>query len=92
MEIICIDDNSKITNINHMTKLKELVAQGSCGINDEGINNLNNIEILYVGDNSKITNINHMTKLKELDAQGTCGISDEGIISLNNLEKNMRGL
>ena len=27
----------KITNINHMTKLKELDASHDCGIDDEGI-------------------------------------------------------
>ena len=28
-------NNSKITNVNHMTKLKELDARGDCGIDDE---------------------------------------------------------
>ena len=60
-----------------MTKLKVLRACGSCGINNKGIINLNDLEILNVGDNSKITNINHMIKLKELYA---------GLINIKNLE------
>src|SRR5205807_10203704 len=70
--------NPKITNINHMTNLKKLCAKGSCGINDNGIQNLNLIE-LNAHDNSKITNVNHMTNLKKLWANLDCGINDDGI-------------
>jgi len=34
-----------------MIKLKELNASGSCGINNEGTVNRNNLEILDIGDN-----------------------------------------
>ena len=78
--------NRNITDVNHMTKLKVLRACGSCGINNKGIINLNDLEILNVGDNSKITNINHMIKLKELYACGSCGINNAGLINIKNLE------
>jgi hypothetical protein len=69
-------NNSKITNINHMTKLKELDAGRNCGTDDGEIKNLN-LEKLYAQLNSKIRNINHMTKLKELNADFSCGIDDK---------------
>ena len=43
-----------ITNINHMTIMKELDASLNCGINDDGICDLN-LEILYTYCNN-ITN------------------------------------
>jgi hypothetical protein len=45
------NNNSKITNINHMTKLKVLCAFGSCGINNRGIINLTNLEVLNANNN-----------------------------------------
>ena len=72
----------KITNVNHMINLKILDASGDCGINDNGIKNIN-LEKLYVSYNHKITNVNHMTKLKILDASCGCGIDDDGIEDLN---------
>jgi hypothetical protein len=33
-------NNSKITNVNHMKNLRILHAEGHCGINDTGINQL----------------------------------------------------
>ena len=44
-------NNSKITNINHMTKLKVLCAFGSCGINNRGIINLTNLEVSNANNN-----------------------------------------
>ena len=61
---------------DYMTKLKELDASVDCGINDEGIANLN-LEKLNASDNFKITNVNHMIKLKVLNASVKCGIDDE---------------
>jgi len=58
-------NNKNITNINHMTKLKELDASGGCGIDDKGISNLN-LEKLDICNNHKITNVNHMSNLQEL--------------------------
>ena len=74
--------NSKITNVNYMTKLQVLHAGNDCGIDDNGIKDLNLIE-LNAFNNSKITNVNHMTKLQILYARGDCGIDDNGIKDLN---------
>jgi len=82
-------NNFGITNINHMTKLKELNASeswGVCRIGDDSLVNLTNLEILNAYDNRRITNVNHMTNLKELDASFTCGISDEGIKQLKKIK------
>jgi len=65
-----------------MTNLKELHASEYCGIDDNGIQNIN-LEILDVYNNPKITNVNHMTRLKQLYASGECGIDDNGIKNLN---------
>jgi hypothetical protein len=46
--------NDAITNVNHVTNLKILHAEGNCGIGDQGIQNLNLIK-LYASDNPKIT-------------------------------------
>jgi len=59
LERLQIYDNSKITNANHMTKLKELDASDNCGIDDGGIKNLN-LKKLNVYNNTKITNVNHI--------------------------------
>ena len=40
--------NKKITNVNHMTKLQKLYANSNCGLNDEGIKDLNLIELLNI--------------------------------------------
>jgi flagellin-specific chaperone FliS len=76
--------NPKIYNVNHMENIIELDASYNCGISDEGIKNLKNLQKLCATDNFKIKNINHMTQsLIELDASYDCGISDEGITKLN---------
>ena len=50
-----------------MTKLKVLDASYNCGINDDGIRDLD-LEKLIASGNDTITNVNHMTKLKVLVA------------------------
>jgi hypothetical protein len=78
--------NNKITNLNHMTRLRILHAQDRyCGIGDSGIRDLNLVE-LNCWENPKITNVNHMTNLRVLDAGCNCGISDSGIQDLNLVE------
>jgi len=87
--------NYNITNVKHMTKLKELIASFECGISDNGIENIN-LEKLNCECNPNITNVNHMTNLKELNAsmcflddpggKGGYGIDDNGIKNIN-LEK-----
>ena len=79
--------NPKMTNINHMTNLQILDASYNCGLDDNGIKDLNLIE-LDVSDNPKITNVNHMTNLQILNASFNCGIDDNGIKNLNLIELN----
>ena len=52
-------DNPKITNINHMVKLKVLRAFANCGIDDYGIKKLN-LEKLDASCNPRISHVNHM--------------------------------
>ena len=82
LEKLIAYDNPKITNVNHMTNLKELNAGGNCGINNEGISCVN-LEVFDASFNRKITNVNHMSNLKVLDASYNCGIDDQGIINVN---------
>ncbi len=87
-----VTGNEKITNINHMKKLKILYACGEfCGLDDHGINELLNLEELYVNDNNKITNINYMKNLKRLHARYKSGIDDNNIKNLNLVELDIRG-
>jgi hypothetical protein len=46
-----------------MTNLTTLNAEGNCGIDDNGIKNLNLIK-LFASANRKITDVTHMTNLK----------------------------
>ena len=78
-------NNPKITDVNHMTKLQKLEADGNYGINNDGIKRVNLIE-LDAYDNPKITDINHMTKLQKLNAGWDCGINDDGIKHVNLIE------
>src|SRR5690606_35851300 len=71
-----LSNNSQISNVNHIKKLKILYAGWGCGINNKGISKLNLIE-LYVSYNNKITNVNHMTDLKILYANADCGIDNK---------------
>lgn len=75
-----------ITNLNHLKKLKILIAHGSLsGISDKSIKYLENLEELRCLNNNKITDVNHLKKLKILDpADGVC---DSGISELYNLEE-----
>src|SRR5207237_1072600 len=75
-------NNPTITNVNHMTKLEILHAYGNCGIDDNGISELN-LKKLYASYNFTITNVNHMSKLEILHACSNCGIDDNGISELN---------
>ena len=52
-------NNSLITNVNHMTNLRNLNASGDkCGINEQGIKDLYLIELHTFG-NKKIQNVYH---------------------------------
>lgn len=59
-------DNYQITNVNHMSNLRVLIASYECNINDDGIKLLTNLVELDASYNSSITNINHLTKLETL--------------------------
>ncbi len=82
---LALQRRPRITNINHLTKLKKLYACDGSGIDDQGIKDLIELEILYVDSNKKITNINHLTKLKILSAIRESGIDDQGIKDLIEL-------
>ena len=88
LEYLNAFDNPYITNVNHMVNLRKLDASGhNCGINDDGISELNLVE-LHTAYNRKITNVNHMTKLEILYAISCSGIDDKGISELNLKELN----
>ena len=48
-------NNSKITNVSHMTRLEVLDAIWDCGIDDNGIANCLNLKKLNSYENPKIT-------------------------------------
>ena len=77
----------KITNVNHLSKLKILYCSWNCGIDQEGIKDLQLIEELNAKNNEKIKNVNHLSKLKILDCSKNCGIDQEGIKNLRLIEK-----
>jgi len=74
--------NCKISNVNHMKKIKHLNARGTCSINVNGIKNIN-LEVLDASYNPKITDVNHMVDLRDLTACRSCGICDRGIKNVN---------
>ena len=79
-------NNSHVSNLNHLTKLIKLnVGDYYCGVNDQGIIQVNPIE-LHVNNNPKITSINHMNRLAILNAYGNSGLTDQGINALNLIE------
>lgn len=75
-------DNTKIMNINHMTKLKKLNASRNCGISNNGFRKLH-LRELNAFDNYKITIIKHSGKLSKLNAGGYCGLTNDSIKYVN---------
>ena len=63
-----IKHNPHITNINHLVKLKKLIASGYCAIDQKGFSNLREIVVLDITGKNKINSVKHLTKLKKLDA------------------------
>lgn len=62
-----INFNPKITNLNHMTKLKKLDISGeNCGVGIYGIKNLN-LEELDATFNKKITNLNNNNNKRKIN-------------------------
>ena len=68
-----------------MKKLKILSACHNCGIDQNGIKELDLIE-LYVDYNEKITDVSFMKNLKILRACDNCGIDQNGIEELDLIE------
>lgn len=86
-----IHKTRRVTNLNHLLKLKVLDALGwSCGLDDEGILNLN-LSHLNISKNLNIRCLKHMSNLKELDASFSV-INDRRIRDLKKITKlNMSG-
>jgi len=82
IKVLRASRNPTITNVNHMSKLEILIAEGENGIDTASIANIN-LKILHAWDNSGITDVNHMSRLERLYAGGDCGINDKGIANLN---------
>ena len=73
-------NNFKITNINHMTNLKKLNASRNCGINNEGIKNLN---LIKLDMNNNISN----KELKNLNLIKLSLVNNDKIKNLNHMTK-----
>jgi len=87
VEELDVSGNQKITNINHMRKLKILDARGnSCGITQKYITNLTNLTKLDISYNVKISNVNTFVKLKHLIVSGNNKINIHSVKKLTNLE------
>ena len=69
-----MNHNEKIKNVNYLSKLKILYCSCDCGIDQEGIKDLQLIEELYSDDNEKIKNVKYLSKLKILYCSCDCGI------------------
>ena len=80
-----VSTRSIISNVNHMTKLKELDISNS-EIDNNGTHHLTSLEVLNASWNNKIFDINNMSNLKKLIILGLCGINNEGITKLTDLE------
>ncbi len=65
LEKLDVSNNRMVSVINHMTKLKILIARGDSGISDESIKEMD-LEELDITDNELVTDIRHMKKLKIL--------------------------
>ena len=78
-----INSVGSVTDVNHLTKLKELFAGNTCGVDDHGISQLNRLRKLYIPHNEKISQIGHMTNLTMLNANYK--ISDSDMLNLANL-------
>jgi len=84
LEELYVNNNPKVSNIGHMTKLKVLSASSwFSNISDVSIANLN-LEKLIATDNGIITSVSHMSNLKELYAEHS-NISDIKGINLRVL-------
>ncbi len=80
LECLSVNENIKIKNLKHMTKLKFLNISNKSGVDDEEINELINLKILIVSNNDKISKIKHLIQLKHLDVSFNSAINDNSLI------------
>ena len=78
-------DNNKINDVSFMKNLKKLNASDECGIDQNGIKELDLFE-LNANYNIKIKDVSFMKNLKILYANGMCGINQNGIKELDLIE------
>src|SRR6185437_9335889 len=64
LKVLNVCDNKKVSTVNHLVKLEELNVGASCGIDQNGIAEIN-LKKLNASDNYKIKDVNHMNKLEE---------------------------
>ena len=80
--------NFRITAVNHLPELRELMACWGSGISQEGIADCLRLKRLGASCNPRITSANHLPELEELDASGyNSGISQEGIMKCLRLKR-----
>lgn len=82
LEKLDISSNININKINHLVNLKILKANGTCGIDNDGIN-LKNLKKLSLKNNETISNIYHLKNLEILIASENSQVGDEHIKELN---------
>jgi hypothetical protein len=82
-----IYDNGKITDLNHLQKLKKVDISCDCGVNQKGIEFLDQVEEMSCWNNDKITDLNHLRKLRKVDISYDCGVNQKGIKSLRLVEE-----
>lgn len=87
-ELLSLDlnDNIKVTKIDHLITLIELHCVGKSAIDQTQIEKLINLEILNAFNNKKIYDVNKLSKLINLNCAGECGIDQKGIEKLDKLQ------
>lgn len=89
LRTLCVT-NDKVECLNHLSNtLSKLDCSGYyCGVNQDGIMNLKNLETLRCSQNEKIHSVNHLANvLSELCCCGSeCGIDQNGIMNLKSLK------
>jgi hypothetical protein len=79
--------NNYISNVNHLTKLRDLNISYNYKIYNKWISNLTNLEILDACCCPKNIKRKFYDKIKKkINASGTCRIDDGGILYLTDLE------
>ena len=78
------EGNTKVTDVNHLIKLRELNISARCTVGQSGISELRNIIILDVGANSHVTSVNHLKYLRALNIL-ECGVDQTGISEITDL-------